>query len=118
MHVYPTGHAGLSYKQPAGFGGVIPKELKSTFKFSAGPEDIINVFRQAGILSLLSTILVALGWGKGFTALAKYWWNKGNEAAKAGDKALAKKYRLRAIKMCQTALNKALAGEYQKKIGG
>jgi len=66
------------------------------------------------IIGLAIAILALFGWSKGFTALAKYYWNKGEELRKAGHPKLAKPYYNRAIKMLKTALKRAAEGYYKK----
>lgn len=66
------------------------------------------------LIALAIIVLVAFGWGKGFTALANYYFKKGQELEKQGKKEEARKYYDRATKMLKTALKKAAEGKYKK----
>lgn len=66
------------------------------------------------ILGMIASILVIFGWGKGFAGLIKYYLKKSEEAQKAGDLELAKKYQDRATKMAKTVLTNFMAGKYKK----
>lgn len=67
-----------------------------------------------GLIALAIIVLGIFGWGKGFTALANYYFNKAKELERQGRKAEAKKYYERASKMLKTALSKAAEGKYKK----
>jgi len=75
-------------------------------------EEISDLWK--GLIALAIIILAAFGWGKGFTALASYYFNKGKELEKQGKKAEAKKYYERSSKMLVTAFKKAKEGKYKK----
>ena len=66
------------------------------------------------LITLIAAIIGFFGWGKGFAGLIKYYLRKADEAAKAGDKELAAKYRARAEKMARTVVTNYLAGKYKK----
>ncbi len=79
-------------------------------------EDDISIMWKY-MFALIITILSAFGWGKGFTGLANYWWRRGEEAIRNGDKKQGVAYQKRAISMAKTAVNNALAGKYGKDVG-
>ncbi|KKM32387.1 hypothetical protein LCGC14_1565780, partial [marine sediment metagenome] len=66
------------------------------------------------LISLIAAIIGIFAWGKGFAGLIKYYLRLADEAEKAGDKELAKKYRDRASKMAKTVVTNYLAGKYKK----
>ena len=66
------------------------------------------------MITLAITILTLFGWGKGFVGLANYWFNKGKDYEKAGNKVEAKKCYDRAAKMLKTALKRVEEGKYVK----
>ncbi len=66
------------------------------------------------LITLIATIIGFFAWGKGFAGLIKYYLRLADEAAKAGDKELAEKYRARAEKMAKTVVTNFLAGKYKK----
>ena len=83
-----------------------------------GPEPVVPPEEEIsdlwkGLIALAIIILAAFGWGKGFAALANYYFNKAKELEKQGKKAEAKKYYDRASKMLKTVLKKAAEGKYK-----
>ena len=67
------------------------------------------------LISLAIAVLGFFGWGAGFTGLANYYFNKGEELEKAGKKVEAKANYDRAAKMLRTALKRVSEGYYDKK---
>lgn len=76
------------------------------------PEGMSVIWK--GIIGLAIFVLGLFGWGKGFTALANYYYKKGEELEAQGKKAEAKKMYDRAASMLKTALKKAQEGKYKK----
>ena len=66
------------------------------------------------LIILIAGILAFFGWGKGFAGLIKYKLKQADEAEKAGNKELAKKYRATAEKMAKSIVTNYLAGKYKK----
>ena len=68
----------------------------------------------AWLIGLIATIIGLFVWGKGFAALIKYKLKQADEAEKAGNKELAKKYRSTAEKMAKSVITNYMAGKYKK----
>ena len=69
---------------------------------------------QTLLIGMIAAIIGIFAWGKGFSGLSKYYLKKAEEATKAGDSELAKKYQDRATKMAKTVLTNFMAGKYKK----
>ena len=65
------------------------------------------------LIGVAIAVLGMFGWGKGFTGLANYYFNKGKELEKQGKTKEAKKNYDRAAKMLKTALQRVKEGKYE-----